>query len=274
MFMKPGQLRYLLPNGLTVLNIIAGIFSIPVALRAQSIGEFTFAAALIGVAMIGDLLDGRLARLANAESEFGGQLDSLSDAISFGVAPGLLMYAWGLESLGRLGILFAAIYAACAIMRLARFNVKASDDAGASKYFIGLPTPLAAGTVVSVVVAHGSLMTEPGTAAGWNVAALSVALGGLMVSNVRYRTFKKIDLKGRALVALTLLVALVSVIGVFVKPSVAFVATMVLYIATGIGGGVVQWGRNFLGDDDDGFQRDGFRKGEDGFVVEANDDDR
>jgi len=274
MFMRPGKLRYLLPNGLTVLNIMAGIYSIPVALRAESFGDYTFAAALIGIAMLGDLLDGRVARLVGAESEFGGQLDSLSDAISFGVAPGLLMYSWGLESLGRLGILFAALYAACAIMRLARFNVMASDDAETSKYFVGLPTPLAAGTVVSVVVAHGSMAAEPGTAAGWNVAGLSVVLGGLMVSNVRYRTFKNIDLKARTLVTLTLLIALVSGVGILAEPSLALVTVMVLYIVTGIGGGLVNWGRRFFGDDDDEFQRDGFRKGEDGFVLGTRDDDR
>jgi len=243
------RFRYVVPNLFTLANIFAGLYSIKLALTAQSLEDVTVAAWLVVVSMVCDLADGRVARLTDAESEFGGQMDSLTDAVSFGVAPAMLMYAWGLQALGVAGMVFAFIFACGAIMRLARFNVMASDTDGASKYFLGLPTPLAAGTVISIVFSHNSVTGVAATGAPWNVAAISVLLGGLMVSNVRYRTFKDVDFRGRSMAVLVVLAGLVAGIAIVVEPSVAFVASMVAYIVFGLLGGVVRWSRNVFGND-------------------------
>ncbi|MBA2664754.1 MAG: CDP-diacylglycerol--serine O-phosphatidyltransferase [Bradymonadaceae bacterium] len=239
--------KYILPNLFTLSSIYCGIFSIHLSTTAQSVAEVALAAWLLVVAMVCDAFDGRVARLTKTESEFGMQLDSLADAISFGVAPAFLLYAWGLSEMGTLGLFFAFVYASCAVMRLARFNVLANANHGVMKYFLGLPTPLAAGTIVSVVLAHVALTDRMTTGAELSVAAMAVLLGGLMVSNVRYRTFKDVKFRGRAFVALIGLVAASFVVSIAVKPSVTFVLLMVAYIVLGLGGGILNLGKHVLG---------------------------
>ena len=266
---KLKKIRYLFPNLFTLANIFAGVYSIKLSMHGESVGDIKFAAWFIIVSMGCDLVDGRLARMTDAESEFGSQMDSLTDAISFGVAPALLMYAWGLKALGLLGIFFAFIYTCGAIMRLARFNVMAKETGGASKYFFGLPTPLAAGTVVSVVLSHASVTGKLMTGAYWNVAAMAVLLGGLMISHIRYRTFKDIDFRGRAMAVLFVLAGLAGLVAIVAEPSVAFVSGMVMYIVVGLGGGIVHWSRKFFGEDSD----DETLESEDGIFLEAYDDE-
>jgi len=267
------KLRYVVPNLFTLANIFVGLYSIKLALTAQAVHEVTAAAWLVVVAMVCDLADGRVARTMSAESEFGAQMDSLTDAVSFGVAPAMLMYAWGLRELGAAGMVFAFIFAAGAIMRLARFNVKAGEGSNPSKYFLGLPTPLAAGTVVSVVLAHISVTGSLATGTPWNVGAIAVLLGGLMVSDVRYRTFKNIDLDGRSTVIFVLLAAVVCGIAAVAKPSIAFVATMVGYIVVGLVGGVVRWGQKTFGEEAEEEQTS-VQSGETSLVEVLPDDDR
>ena len=264
------KFRYIFPNLFTLANIFAGLYSIKLSMHAESVGDITLAAWLIIVSMGCDLVDGRLARMTDAESEFGTQMDSLTDAISFGVAPALLMYAWGLNALGFVGVFFAFVYTCGAIMRLARFNVMAKETGGASKYFLGLPTPLAAGTVVSIVLSHTAVTGKFATGAYWNVAAMAVLLGGLMVSNIRYRTFKDVDFRGRAMAVLFVLAGVLSVIAFIAKPSVAFVTSMVVYIIVGLGGGLYKWSRNFFGEDAD----EEALQSQEGYLVEAHDEDR
>jgi CDP-diacylglycerol--serine O-phosphatidyltransferase len=239
--------KYIFPNLLTLSSIFCGISSVYLSSTAASVEQLQLAAWLIVAAMLCDLFDGRVARLAGAESEFGVQLDSLADGVSFGVAPGLLLFNWGMEPLGMLGIFFGFVFAACAIMRLARFNVNASEDGGKSRYFEGLPTPLAAGAVVSIVMSHLSLTDHSTTGAYWNVAVMSVLLGGLMISNVRYRTFKDFNVRGRGGIALAALLVLAAGVSVVAEPSVAFVTIMVMYIVVGLGGGLVDLGKNIFG---------------------------
>jgi len=264
------KLRYVVPNLFTLGNIFAGLYSIKLALTAQTVGDVTAAAWLIVVSMVCDLVDGRLARFADAESEFGAQMDSLTDAISFGVAPGMLMYTWGLESLGVAGMVFAFIFSCGAIMRLARYNIMAQDRGGTSKYFLGLPTPLAAGTVVSIVLAQTAIAEGLATGASWNVAAIAVLLGALMVSSVRYRTFKDLELQGHVMAVTGGLAAAVVTVAILWAPSVAFVISMVAYIVFGLLGGVVRWSRRFFGDEDD--ESTTLQSGEK-YLVEARDDD-
>lgn len=245
--MDLSRAKYILPNLFTLSSIYAGLSSIHISIKASSAEEMALAAWLVVVAMFCDAFDGRVARMTKTESEFGVQLDSLADAISFGVAPAFLLFTWGMSELGSLGLFVAFVYAACAVMRLARFNVMATANPGVMKYFLGLPTPLAAGAVVAVVLAHVSWTGEMTTAAAGSVAALCVLLAGLMVSNVRYRTFKDVNFRGRAGLILLSLVAATMYIGVVFKPGVALVVLMFVYIVIGIGGGIVSVGKHLFG---------------------------
>lgn len=241
--------KYLLPNSLTMGSAFAGFTSIYLSLNATDAKTFSLAAWLIVIAMFCDLFDGRVARMTKTESALGVQLDSLADALSFGIAPAFLMYAWGLESLGIVGLVPAFVYAACAILRLARFNVMAAESHGVMRYFLGLPTPLAAGAVVSVVMAHLAVTHHMTTTAVGSVAIFATLLGGLMVSNVKYRTFKDVNFRGRAGLGVLALATVAVGLGAAIKPSVAFVTLMVLYILIGVVGTVVEWSRAILGDD-------------------------
>ena len=247
--MDLSKAKYLVPNSLTLTSLFCGFQSIHLSATASSPREMMFAAWLLIVAMVFDALDGRVARMTKTESELGVQLDSLADLVSFGVAPGMLLYAWGLSGFGVLGIFFGFVYTACAALRLARFNVLASKHEGVMKHFLGLPTPLAAGTIVSIVLAHLAVTVNMTTQAGASVAAVAILLGGLMVSNIRYRTFKDVNFRGRAGFLLLGLVGVSAAVGLVFKPSVAFVLLMVLYILVGLVGGVVHWSRAILGED-------------------------
>ncbi len=259
--MDTTRFRYLLPNVLTLGNMFSGIFSITLSMEAETTGDTTLAAYFVLVAMFCDLMDGRVARMADAKSEFGTQMDSLTDGISFGLAPAFLMYSWGMPSLGLLGVFFGFLFASGAIMRLARFNVRADRREGPSTHFLGLPTPLAAGMVVSVVLAHTSLTGQATVDSSWSVAALATLVGGLMVSNIRYRTFKDVDWNARTFAGLVVAAAGLGAITLVANPQVALVAGMGFYVVAGIGGGIVHWGRTTFGDEngvDDAYADDGY----------------
>src|SRR5215510_3136639 len=143
---------YLLPSLLTMGNMFCGYACIVYGMR----GEFETAAPFIGFAVVLDMLDGRIARLTGAESEFGLQFDSLADVISFGIAPAVLSFQWGLSPLGRLGWAAGFMFVACAAMRLARFNIQSGGD---RRYFVGMPSPAAAGIPAATV--YASVPTYP-----------------------------------------------------------------------------------------------------------------
>lgn len=247
--MDLSKAKYIAPNALTLSSLLCGIHSINLSLTATSVSQIAFAAWLLVVAMVCDGLDGRVARMTKTESELGVQLDSLADLVSFGVAPGFLLYGWGMSSMGGWGIFFAFVFTACTALRLARFNVMASNHEGVMRYFLGLPSPLAAGAVVSVVLAHVSMTGKMTTGAGMSVAAMATLLGFLMVSNVRYRTFKDVNFRGPAGLGLLGLVVVTAIVGVAFKPGVAFVILMVLYILIGLVGGLVNWSKAIVGED-------------------------
>ncbi len=180
---------YVLPNLLTTGNMFCGFFAIISSIK----GEFSIAAYSIVAAAIFDLLDGRVARMTNSTSQFGAEYDSLSDLVSFGMAPGLMLFLWSLQPFGRLGWLAAFFYLACGGLRLARFNVqKTVINEG---YFQGLPIPMAAGIVSSSVLAFNDLGLN--AEKSWGILAMTFLLGVTMVSNFNYRSFKDIDLKRR-----------------------------------------------------------------------------
>ncbi|QOC23013.1 CDP-diacylglycerol--serine O-phosphatidyltransferase [Wenzhouxiangella sp. AB-CW3] len=192
---------FLLPNALTTGALMAGFFAIVSAINGQPV------AACIAILIAGvlDGLDGRVARLTNTQSEFGVQYDSLSDMVSFGMAPAVLVYTWALSDLGEvdtmaanIGWLGAFFYCACAALRLARFNTQAgvADKA----YFQGLASPAAAGTIVAAVWFSVSREIEPDTVA-WIVLVLTILLGTLMFSRVRYFSFKAWPARDRVPIA-------------------------------------------------------------------------
>ena len=179
----------ILPSLFTTGNLFLGFWAIVKAFDGQAVE----AAPLIAFAILLDMLDGRIARLTGTTSEFGAELDSLADAISFGVAPALLAYRWALDDIPRLGWLACFLFAMCGVLRLARFNVqKHSTD---MRYFVGLPIPAAAGQLAAVIA------FAPARVAGWVhglfALLLVIVLAFLMVSTLRYRSFKGIDLRRR-----------------------------------------------------------------------------
>lgn len=243
--MDLSRAKYILPNLFTLTSVGAGVFSIHLSTTAMSVSDMTMAAYLLVGAMACDMLDGRVARLTRTESELGLQLDSLADAISFGVAPGFLLYHWGMSHLGLWGVFAAALYVMGAVLRLARFNVMAGREEGPSRYFLGLPTPLAAGTVISLVLAYVSFTETMTTGAGWSVAAIAIFLGALMVSNVRYRSFKDMSLRKPDLLAVLAVLGVI-LAAMVVKPGIAFGLLLVVYVIVGLLGGVVSLGKHLF----------------------------
>ncbi len=189
---------YFLPNLLTTGSLFFGFYAIISAMNH----EFTHGAIAIFIAMLLDGLDGRVARLINAQSAFGAEYDSLSDLVSFGMAPALLIYNWSLNTLDhqllhKVGWLCAFLYVACVALRLAKFNIQIDeDDIRPKKYFYGLPCPSAAALVASLVWT-GSLYHLHNLTISIMSAIIVIAVAVLMVSNIRYQSFKHIDLKDR-----------------------------------------------------------------------------
>ncbi|MFV8784195.1 CDP-diacylglycerol--serine O-phosphatidyltransferase [Microbulbifer sp. SA54] len=215
---------YLLPNLITTGALFSGFYAIIAGMN----GNFEAAAIAIFAAMILDGLDGRVARLTDTQSAFGVQYDSLSDMVSFGLAPALVVFNWGLGPLGKLGWAAAFLYAACAALRLARFNTQVDTvDKGV---FIGLASPTAAAIVASMVWAGHEI--EAGAGLGIVAALVTVAAGLLMVSNFHYTSFKKLDFKGRVPFVMMLAIILVFSL-VTIDPPRVLLVLAVLYTFSG-----------------------------------------
>lgn len=186
---KEGKRRrgvHLIPNILTTGNLFSGLASVVLV----SHGKFEAAAIAILIAMIFDVLDGTSARLTDSTSEFGVEYDSLSDLISFGLAPGFLIYVWALKSPGMLGAAVMFAYVACGALRLARFNVMGSS--GDSRFFTGLPIPAAAGFIATFYIFDKHIAQLPEVVLPYVVIALSLLMSFLMVSTVKYRSAKQL----------------------------------------------------------------------------------
>lgn len=224
---------YVLPNLLTTGNMFSGFFAIIYSIN----GNFLWAAYAIVAAAVFDLLDGRVARLTNSTSRFGMEYDSLSDLVSFGLAPALIMFLWALEPFGRIGWLASFFYVACAALRLARFNVQ--SEVIEKSYFQGLPSPMAAGIVASSVLAFEDL--DLNASHSWTLLALTFLLGFTMVSTFRYRSFKDIDLKHRLpfryLVGGVFAFALIAI-----RPEVSLFFLFLTYAILGVLFGLFRWG--------------------------------
>lgn len=236
--MKLRHLMFVLPNLFTVSSIFCGFYALSLCSQGAQPAQLYQAALAIFFGMFFDGFDGRVARLTKTQSAFGVELDSLADVISFGVAPGMLLYQWALQPLGFGGLLIAFLFPACGAIRLARFNVLAqrSPQGGGSAFFVGLPIPLAAGVVISMVIAnHGARGGEPlPDAARRPVAAVVVFLALLMVSTVRYRTFKDLKPSKKSAVVFLFVVAAGVVIGTQLHPAWVLVAYFSAYLLLGL----------------------------------------
>ena len=221
---------YILPSIFTTFALFAGFYSIVASIN----GDYILAAISIMVAMLWDTLDGRVARLTNSQSAFGAEYDSLSDLVSFGVAPALLVYLWSLSDLGRIGWLAAFIYLVCAALRLARFNTQVGT--ADKRYFQGLPSPAAAGVIASMIWLKF-----------WNFEyfdigvvsfsyyigiAITILCGLLMVSNVRYLSFKEFDSKNKTSFRF-LLLSVLSLILLLYKPNIILFTGFFIYMLSG-----------------------------------------
>ena len=215
---------YLLPSLFTTGNIVMGFYAIVLGFRDQ----FATAALVICIAGVLDGLDGHIARLTHTESDFGREYDSLADLFTFGAAPGILAYMWGLESMGRIGWLIPLFFLICTAVRLARFNVqtKVVD----SRFFVGLPSPAAAGFIASF------LFVAPNSEwKAWLEAAMLVALvgiGSLMVSTFRFPSAKKIDLRQRWSYRIVLPWA-AAILALAFHPPAFFLSAAVVYTSMG-----------------------------------------
>jgi CDP-diacylglycerol--serine O-phosphatidyltransferase len=220
---------YLLPSVLTTFGMFAGFYSIISSIN----GDFTVAAISILVAMMWDTLDGRLARLTNTQSAFGAEYDSLADLVSFGLAPALLVYQWTLYELGRFGWLASFVFLACAALRLARFNTQIGT--ADKRYFQGLPSPAAAGVIASMIWlkiwTFASFDSDVISLGYYLGAGITILCGLLMVSNVRYYSFKEFDSKKASF--RFLLFVILSLIILVYKPNIILFTGFFLYLLSG-----------------------------------------
>ena len=227
------KLMFVLPNLFTVSSIFCGIYSIMLSAGEATGDNFYRAAIAVFFGNFFDAFDGRVARMTKTQSEFGVELDSLADVITFGVAPAILVYKWSLYELGFVGIAIAGVYAACGAIRLARFNVLARSEAGVQRFFVGLPIPLAAGTLVSLVIALQYQRSLDGLSA-WPIAVVVLVLAFLMVSTIRYRTFKDAGLNPRTFLAFLFVVATGVVVAYRGRPSLVLLVYFSLYVLLGL----------------------------------------
>lgn len=224
-FCPPRKLRrtiYLLPSMFTVGNMFAGFFAVIATLN----GHYQSAAIAIGIAVVLDGLDGRVARMANATSDFGLQLDSLADVISFGIAPAVLIYAWGLADLGNFARLSAFVFVTCGAMRLARFNIQNRN----LKSFAGLPIPAAAGYVAATVHIFNSPVES--SAFKYYVVAITYIVALLMISTIRYPSLKHLHL-GKGKSHLTILALAFVLAGVFWYSEQVLMTIALAYVLSG-----------------------------------------
>ena len=216
---------YLLPNLFTTAALFAGFYAIVQAMNLT----FDLAAIAIFYAMVLDALDGRVARLTRTQSAFGAEYDSLSDMVSFGAAPALVMYEWVLRDMGKLGWIAAFVYCVCTALRLARFNTML--DVADKRWFTGIPSPAAAALVAGCVFIVDDYNVDPLTVKWW-AFGVTVFAGLTMVSNLKYWSFKSINLKKSVPFVAILLIA-VAIALLSYQPAIVLFAGFVLYALSG-----------------------------------------
>jgi CDP-diacylglycerol--serine O-phosphatidyltransferase len=243
---KLRKAMFVLPNLFTVSSIFLGFYALTLCTGDATPEQLYRAAIAIFFAMFFDAFDGRVARMTKTQSDFGMELDSLADVVSFGAAPALLVYKWALAPLGTLGLFISFAFAACGALRLARFNVLAMrGDKGSSRFFVGLPIPLAAGAIVSLVIAHYKQFeaaTDP--SARTPIAVVVLLLAFLMVSTVKYRTFKDVHLSAKSFSAFAAIVVSGVAVAIATRPAFVLVVYMAAYIVLGLTESLFAHGRS------------------------------
>ena len=216
---------YLLPNLCTAMNLFCGFYAVVASID----GNFVAAAYAILVAAVFDSLDGKIARATHSTSQFGVEFDSLADLVSFGMAPGIMIYLWVLSPLGRIGWLAGFLFVACGALRLARFNSQVGVVD--SRYFVGLPIPAAASmSAVSVLLCHR--LGVAGQLPPFLLLAMIYTLAFLMVSTIRYQSFKKSVLQGKMSFNL-LVTAILIMIFIAAQPAIALFLFVAGYVVSG-----------------------------------------
>ena len=226
---------YLLPNLVTTGGLFAGFYGIVATMN----GDYDLAAWFILISAVFDAMDGKVARMTGTTSRFGVEYDSLVDLVSFGVAPGLLMYSWALQSFGKFGWLAAFLYVVCGALRLARFNVQV--DTVESRRFVGLPIPAAAGMVASCVLLFYHL-GGTGTIKKVSVLLLIYVLAYLMVSNHSFNSFKDPELLKRQPFGF-LVLAIIFIIVIVAQPEIMIFSIASIYMVSGPIGSVLKYFR-------------------------------
>jgi CDP-diacylglycerol--serine O-phosphatidyltransferase len=224
---------FVLPNLFTLSSVFCGFYAIVIASDDPGPAQLYRASVAVFFGLFFDTADGRVARLTRTQSAFGVQLDSLADLVTFGVAPALILYKWGLSDLGLAGAVACFVYVACGAIRLARFNVLADRTPGPMKYFIGVPIPLGAGVMVTLVMFHQRTFETPVTRT-LSIVALVMVVSYLMISNVRYRTFKDLKLTRKSMTIVFTLLVLFAVIAAQVRPTFALLAFFWGYLTLGL----------------------------------------
>lgn len=225
MQIKKNKGIYLIPNLLTTWNVFCGFYSIIASIN----GRFYHAAVAIIIAMLIDGFDGRIARLTHSESDFGFNYDSLADIISFGMAPGLLIYLWVLKPFGRIGWMAAFLFVICGALRLARFNSQSSSSGDCD--FVGLPIPAAGGVIASFVIMTKDIFFTNKTEPLLMVCVVYI-LAFLMVSNIKYKSLKKLEVtKKKTFNILIFFVLLIYIIAVI--PQIMLFVITTFYAVSG-----------------------------------------
>lgn len=229
-----------LPHAFTLGSLFCGFYAIAQSFHASGLDGLLRAALAILFGAFFDAFDGRLARMTRTQSVLGLHLDSLSDVVTFGVAPAALVYNWGLERFGVAGLLISFVWVACGALRLARFNTLSSqpdDPAGKApgKYIVGLPIPAAAAVIVSLVVLAERTGSSQAWAGRWGLALVVLTLSYLMVSRIRFRSFKAVAWRSRR-TALTLAVIFTLSLAVWLelRGAYVFVFLLLAYVAIGL----------------------------------------
>jgi len=240
---------FLLPNIITLSSVFCGFDSIRISATASMpsaspVGggddDYYRASLLLVFALFFDMLDGRVARLTKTQSAFGLQIDSLADVISFGVAPALLVFKWSLWQRPMLGLMAAFLFAAAGAVRLARFNVLSMGEKGAptkpGKYIVGLPVPGAAGILISLVLANHAMEGEllRGPKYVWPMLALTVFLSFLMVSTIKFRSFKDLRLNVRTFLLVAFAVGSSAIVSLQTRPAFVLVWLLSCYVVIGL----------------------------------------
>jgi len=230
---------FLLPNLITLSSVFCGFDSIRISSTAQGDDDYYRASLLLVFALFFDMLDGRVARLTKTQSAFGLQIDSLADAVSFGVAPALLVFKWSLWQHPMAGLVASFLFAAAGVVRLARFNVLSMGENGAptkpGKYIVGLPVPGAAGILISLVLANhamGDRLRLGGHA--WAMVALTIFLSFLMVSTIKFRSFKDLRLNARTFALVAFAIGSSAIVSLQTRPAFVLVWLLSCYVVIGL----------------------------------------